>query len=255
MLRRAVLIALVLSAACKKAPPPGDLPPPPGSSAPSNPHAGDPANPHAGDPANPHAGMAADPSNPHAGMVAMGSGGMGSPHGGSMAQPTEPRALEALADGRSGLGPYSLVVPKDWTAKPVTSSMRAADLMLPGKPGADAELIVYYFGPQGAGSVDDNLDRWLGQFTQADGKKSRDVAKIEKTKLAGQDATIVSVAGHFEAEAMPGADAVDKQGQALLAAIIDSPSGPYYFKLVGAKATVDAQAAAFRAMLTSLKLR
>ena len=106
------------------------------------------------------------------------------------------------------------------------------------------------------GSVDDNLDRWLGQFTQPDGKKSRDVAKIEKTQLAGQDATVVSVAGHFEAQAMPGAtDAVDKQDQALLAAIIASPSGPYYFKLVGAKATVDAQAAAFRAMLTSLKLR
>ena len=96
----------------------------------------------------------------------------------------------------------------------------------------------------------------LGQFEQADGKKSRDVAKIEKTKFAGQEATYVSVAGHFQAPAMPGAtEAVDKQNQALLAAIIASPSGPYYFKLVGAKPTIDAQAAAFRAMLESLKLR
>jgi hypothetical protein len=55
---------------------------------------------------------------------------------------------------------------------------------------------------------------------------------------------------------MPGAtEAVDKQDQALLAAIIASPSGPYYFKLVGAKPTVDAQAKAFRSMLQSLKLQ
>jgi hypothetical protein len=219
MLRHALLIALITSAACKKTPPQGDLPP---AVAPATAPA-------------PSEGSAAP--NPHA----------------SVPEPTAPKALEPLADGRLGLGPFSLVAPKDWTAKPVTSNMRAADFTL---PGGDAELVVYYFGDHGAGSVDDNLDRWLGQFAQADGKKSRDVAKIEKTKFAGQDATYVSVGGHFQAQAMPGAtQAVDTPNAALLAAIIDSPSGPYYFKLVGAKPTVDAQTAAFRAMLESLKLR
>lgn len=233
MLRHALLIALVMSAACKKAPPQGDLPPvtaPAPAAAPTAPA----AVPAEGS-ADPHA------PNPHA----------------SEPQPTAPKALEPLADGRVGLGPFSLVAPKGWTAKPVTSNMRAADFALPAaKPGDDAELIVYFFGDHGAGSVDDNLDRWLGQFEQADGKKSRDVAKIEKTKFAGQDATYVSVAGHFQAQAMPGAtQAIDTPNAALLAAIIDSPAGPYYFKLVGARPTVDAQAAAFRAMLESLKLR
>jgi hypothetical protein len=228
MLRHALVIVLVLSAACKNAPPKGDLPPAPAPAASEGSSSSTPGTPPA-------------PSgNPHASV----------PH------QTAPTSLDDLAAGRLGLGPFSLVAPKGWTARPVTSNMRAADFVLPAaKPGDDAELVVYYFGDHGAGSVDDNLDRWLGQFEQPDGKKSRDVAKIEKTKFAGQTATYVSVAGHFAAEAMPGTEAVDKQNQALLAAIVDSPSGPYYFKLVGAKSTIDAQAAAFRGMLDSLKPR
>jgi hypothetical protein len=67
--------------------------------------------------------------------------------------------------------------------------------------------------------------------------------------------TVVSVSGHYHAAAMPGSDEiVDKADQALLAAIVMSPHGPYFFKLLGPKATVDAQAAAFRAALTSLQL-
>jgi hypothetical protein len=238
MHRRALLIAFVFAVSCKKAPPAAELPPA------KDWQSEKPGEPGATPPANPHAGMAGQP-----GM----SGG--NPHG-PTPEPTAPKTLDKLPDGRLALGPFSLAAPADWTIKPVASSMRAADFVLPAKPGADAELIVYYFGAGGAGSVDDNLDRWLGQFEQPDGKKSRDVAKIEKTQFAGQDATFVSVTGRFVAQAMPGAtEAVDKQDQALLAAIVGSPSGPYYFKLVGAKSTVDANAAAFRAMLGSLKVR
>jgi len=240
MYRGALLIAFLFATSCKKAPPPGDLPPAKDwQSAKAADTTPPPANPHAGMTGQP--GMAAQPgANPHT----------------VTAEPTSPRSLDKLPDGRLALGPFSVAAPADWTVKPITSNMRAADFQLPAKPGADAELIVYYFGPKGAGSVDDNLDRWLGQFQQADGKKSRDVAKIEKTKFGGQDATYVSVSGRFMAQAMPGAtEAVDKQDQSLLAAIVGSPSGPYYFKLVGAKSTVDANAAAFRAMLGSLKVR
>jgi hypothetical protein len=253
MHRGALLIALLFATSCRKPPPAGELPPAKDWQTEKPAQATPPPTPHAGMDmsANPHTGMDMGSGNPHAGMN-MGSGNPHMP----TAEPTAPKALDKLPDGRLALGPFSLVAPADWTAKPVTSSMRAADFQLPGTAGAEAELVVYYFGMKGAGSVDDNLDRWVGQFQQPDGKKSRDVAKIEKTKFGGQNATFVSVSGRFVAQAMPGAtEAVDKQDQALLAAIVDSPSGPYYFKLVGAKATVDANAAAFRAMLGSLEVR
>src|SRR6185295_10195449 len=200
-------------------------------------------NPHAGATGdNPHAGIGGG-DNPHAGMA---GGGGGDPHAGSVPEKVAPKTLDKLPDGRLALGPFAVAAPADWTMKPITSSMRAADFVIPGKPGAEAELIVYYFGPDGAGSVDDNLDRWLGQFQQPDGKPSRSVAKIEKTKFAGQEATFMSVTGRYSAMAMPGAsDPVDKPDQAMLAAIIASPKGPYYFRVLGAKPTVDAHAKAF----------
>jgi hypothetical protein len=193
-------------------------------------------------PPNPHTTV--DPAAPN-------------PHGGMMGAPsdTPAKALEKQADGSYVMGPFTFAAPADWKVKPLASSMRAADFELTAEPGQDAELIVYYFGEGGAGSVEDNLNRWLGQFTQADGKPSQSVAKIEKTKVAGQDATTVSVSGHYAAMAMPGGSAVDKQDQAMLAAIVASPSGPYYFKLVGAKKTIDANAAKWKALLASLKVR
>lgn len=257
MTRCALLIALTstlasilaLGASCKKQTPRGDLPAatdwqsgtaPGGSNGAATPA---PPNPHAGTD-NPHAGM----DNPHAGMA-------GGPHGGPVPEQTGPKTLDKLADGRLALGPFSIVPPSDWAAKPVTSNMRAADFVLPGKAG-EAELIVYYFGSGGAGSIDDNVNRWLDQFQQPDGKSSRDAARIEKVKFGGQDATYVSLAGRYVNQGMPGGGGpVDKPDYALLAAIVASPSGPYYFKLVGPKETVDAHAKAFRAMLDSLKPR
>jgi hypothetical protein len=54
---------------------------------------------------------------------------------------------------------------------------------------------------------------------------------------------------------MPGqAETVDQPAWALLGAIVEGIDGPYYFKLVGPKATVDANAADFRAMITGMKV-
>ena len=159
-----------------------------------------------------------------------------------------------LPDGRAVLGPFTFAVPNDWTAKPVTSGMRAAQFELATKPGEQAELVVYYFGTSGAGGVDANLERWLGQFKQPDGKPTKDVAKIETTKVAGQDATLVSVTGRYSTSQMPGGPPpVDVAEGAMIGAIVSSPSGPYYFKLTGPKAAVDAHAARFKALLDSMK--
>lgn len=214
---RPALVALLLLAACKN-----DTPHP-------NPP---PASPAAAEPG----------SNAH---------GSGLPPSGA-APPGAPRTLDKLADGRVALGPFSMLVPADWTEKPSTSGMRAAQFQLPGAPG-DAEVIVYYFGEAGAGSVQANIDRWLSQFKQPDGKPSSEVAKIEKAQYAGRDATLISVSGRYVAAAMPGGQAVDKPDQSLLAAIVESPKGPYYFRLIGSESAVTARAPQFREALSSLR--
>jgi len=224
----------------------------------ANPHGTAPApgaapQPQPPDMANPHGSSA----NPHG---AMPPGGAMPPNAdpntpsGAIPDPTPPTTPDKRADGRHVLGPFTLVAPSEWVIKPVTSSMRAASWILSAKPNEEAELVVYYFGDGGAGSVQANLDRWVDQFQQADGKPSKQAAKVETVKYAGQDATVVTVSGRYVASAMPGTTAVDKTNQSLIAAIVASPKGPYYFKLVGAKKTVDAHAKRFRTMLSSLKL-
>ncbi len=265
-MRRLALVVLVLALAtsCKKdsakgLPPATDwsAPPPGGQGAaparPANPHGENPhANPHGPGVAggNPHA-------NPHGPDMAGGGNPHGAPAGGPVAEKTAAKTLEKLPDGRLALGPFSVAVPAGWTEKPITSSMRTAHFLLPGAAaGAEAELIVYYFGEGGAGSVEDNFDRWLGMFQQPDGKPSKDAAKTEKTKLGGQEAHLVTVTGRYVTTTMPGGgDQIDKADHSLIGAIVSSPRGPYYFKLVGPKKTVDAHAAKVRAMLASLKLR
>lgn len=249
------MIAVLFTLSCKKEPPKGDLPPatgttppatePAAKATPSDPPAAPSTPPAPSDPAAP-ANPGAAPANPHAGM---GSDA-------TVPGKTAPRTLEKLPDGSLALGPFAIKAPADWTAKPSTSSMRAAIFDLPPKDGGTAELVVTYFGPNGAGSVQDNLDRWIDQFQQPDGKPSRDVATVQRLKFGGQDAAFVEVSGRYVAMAMPGATAAaDKPDQAMRAAIVQSPSGPYYFKLVGAKTTVEANAAAFRKMLDSIKVR
>ncbi len=165
------------------------------------------------------------------------------------------RSLVKLPDGRALLGPFSMQVPAGWKESPSESNMRVAEFKLPGPGGAQAEVIVYYFGDGGAGSVDANVDRWVSQFKQPDGKPSREVTKIEKASFAGQEATLVSLAGRYVAAPPGGGEAVDKPDQSLLAAIVPSPRGPYYFRLIGDQAAVAEQAPRFREALASLALR
>jgi hypothetical protein len=231
------LLALSLAVACKSEAP---SPTAPSSTAPSAPAAASSSSPHAAPGAASPSSPATQPPNAH-----------GTPP--AVAQ-TAPRTLEKRADGRAVLGPFSLAVPAGWTEKPSTSSMRAAQFQLPAPAGGEAEVIVYYFGESGAGSVEANIDRWLSQFKQADDKPSKDVAKVETAQIAGQEAKVISVSGRYVAPAMPGGEPSDKPDQSLIAAIVPSPKGPYYFRLIGSKAAVAAQETAFRDALASLKL-
>ena len=220
------------------------------------------ASPSAVDPNAPSgAGSAADPNGGTA--TAQGTNVVtparaepagGSPHDpapGQAAPPAgEARVAQAGPDGRTAFGKLRAKVPAEWNSKSFTSTMRAGVFEL----GPSAELVVYYFGETGAGSVDDNIERWLGQLEQPDGKPTKSIAKIQKVQLAGQEATTVAATGRYHAAGMMGNADTEIANAAMLAAIVASPTGPYYFKLVGPKQTVDANAAKFRAMLTSLEL-
>ena len=149
------------------------------------------------------------------------------------------------------LGAVAFKMPAKWNAQAPKSAMRRAQLSAPGSAGA-AELIVYFFGPQGAGTAQENLDRWVGQFSKPDGSAVTD-AKQTSSEVSGMDVTRLEVAGQYAG----GMNAAGQQqpgqsNQRMIAAIVSSQGGPYYFKFVGPSATVAENAAAFDALIASM---
>lgn len=149
------------------------------------------------------------------------------------------------------LGAISFKVPAKWEAQTPKSSMRRAQVAASGSAGP-AELIVFFFGPQGAGSTKDNIDRWVGQFSNPDGSPVSN-AKQSSSKVSTFDVTKVDVTGQFGGGmAAAGQPQAPKAGQRLIAAIVESQDGPYYFKFLGPEATVAEQRAAFDDVIASI---
>lgn len=184
---------------------------------------------HPGAAQDPHAGM--DPSQVPAGAAA------------TSGQPD--------ASGMIDLGAVAFKVPAKWSAQAPKSGMRRAQLSAPGSAGA-AELIVYFFGPQGAGSSQENVDRWIGQFSNPDGSAVSN-AKQASRKVSGMDITRLEVAGQYAGGMNPaGQQQPGQANQRLIAAIVNTQSGPYYFKFLGPSASVTENLAAFDGLISSI---
>ncbi|HVS18390.1 MAG TPA: hypothetical protein VMT18_07315 [Planctomycetota bacterium] len=155
---------------------------------------------------------------------------------------TEPAAAEALR----------FVAQAEWVEETPSSGMRAAQYRLPGAAG-EASLVVYHFG-RGGGSLEANLERWAGQFEQTDGGDSVARMRRSERRVGEYDVVVVDLAGTYVAETSPGSgERVHEEDWRMLAAVIDTPAGPYYAKLVGPEATVSEHAERFDAFLAALE--
>ncbi len=146
--------------------------------------------------------------------------------------------------------------PDNWTERPSQSSMRVTEFQLPRVPGdaEDAELVVFYFGGAG-GSVEANLDRWIGQMEQPDGRSSYEVASTTGFDANGLAVTVLDVPGTYVAPISPAsAERLNKPGFRLLAAVIETPAGPYFFKLTGPIRTVARWDQPFSTFLRSVRV-
>ena len=143
-----------------------------------------------------------------------------------------------------------------WIEQTPSSSMRVAQFSLPGEAGVagDASCVVYHFGGVGAGGVAANLERWIGQFEQPDGRDSHDVAVQETATHGALTITRLELGGTYVAEMRPGSGELRREeGWRMLAAVIMSRCGPYYAKLVGPDATVRRWKASFGDFLASMR--
>ncbi|HET7217830.1 MAG TPA: hypothetical protein VFJ02_07265 [Vicinamibacterales bacterium] len=165
-------------------------------------------------------------------------------------------ALAGAGQSSSASGSIKFTPPAGWQTRPAASSMRVAEFVLPGSKGAgqneDAELVVYYFGGSG-GSVDANIQRWLGQMQQPDGRASADVAVRDVRTINGLTISTLDLSGTYVAEVRPGAtERHNSPGVRMRTAVVEAPKGPYYIKLVGPAKTVAAWNESFNEFLRSI---
>jgi hypothetical protein len=165
--------------------------------------------------------------------------------------------LTTLAGGAAQGGALKFTAPADWKARPTASTMRVAEYILPAAGGDTDEttVVVYYFGGQG-GSVEANLDRWIGQMEQPDGKPSKAVAQRTSKTINGLKVTLLDLTGTYVAETAPGSgQRVNKPGYRLKTAVVETPEGPYFVKLTGPAKTVAQGEAGWEAFLQSMAVR
>jgi hypothetical protein len=163
--------------------------------------------------------------------------------------------ISLLTAGLQTPGPGALkyTAPPGWQSRAASSSMRVAEFVLPGRDAAgSAELVIYYFGGTG-GSVDANIQRWLGQMQQPDGRATSEVAARETKTINGLKIALLDVSGTYVAEVKPGAtEKHNSPGFRMRTAVVETPRGPYFLKLVGPAATVETWKASFNEFLRSL---
>ena len=166
--------------------------------------------------------------------------------------------LLALVVNGTALGAQGTIrfdPPAEWIAEESTSPMRLAQFTLPKVEGdaEDGELVVYYFGGEG-GTVQANLERWTNQMLQPDGRPSADVATTTSFEIGYMPVTVLDVPGIFSAEVRPGSGMrYHKPGFRLKAAVVETPAGPYFFKLTGPDQTVLHWDGPFTALLESVR--
>src|SRR4030095_16374838 len=129
----------------------------------------------------------------------------------------------------------TFTAPAGWASDLTSWSMRVAQYSLPRAAGdtQDAELFVYYFGGSG-GTVEANIERWVGQMQQPDGRPSSAVAKRQSRTINGLKVTLVDVPGTYVAEMTPGASQRHNSPNFhLRAAVIETSNGPSFLNLTG----------------------
>lgn len=166
----------------------------------------------------------------------------------------------ALAAGKEpvtfelGETKLKLTAPKEWEkAKPKTRIVEHEFAVKSAKGDTEpGRMTVMGAG----GSVDANIERWVGQFNQPDGSKTKEKTKTEKKTIGGHEVHLVDISGTYKDSPggpFAGGKTVERPDYRMLAAIVVTPkSGNYFLKFYGPAKTVAENEKAFKTMIESL---
>lgn len=139
-------------------------------------------------------------------------------------------------------GVMTWTAPDGWLAETPSNPMRKAQFSLSrveGDPENGSVVITYFPGQGQVGGEEANLKRWYSQFVQPDGSPTENIATVKKMTVNNLEHTIVEVTGTYLFQSRPMASAAtEKPNFKMLAAIVQSHSGPWFVKFIGPEKTV-----------------
>ena len=137
-------------------------------------------------------------------------------------------------------------LPESWSeaTTPDPSGMRTVDVRF--GPNKEGECYVSLMaGP--AGGLGANINRWRTQMGQTP-YSAEELEKLEKKPFFGREADFVAFDGDYKAVGAP----EPKKGYRLLGLIHSAPQATIFVKLIGPKALVEQNTAAFDAFCQSI---
>ena len=184
----------------------------------------------------------------------MGGGGMGQapnpneglPPGHPPTGDAPPAMAQAAAGPGSGDEPASMAwkVPARWQTVPNPSNMRLATYKVPKAAGdsEDPEVAI----SQAGGTVDANVQRWIGQF----GPEGAKTAKRSTRTVGALKVSLVEVEGTFSGGMAK--DGKEATGWAMIGAIVETRGMPHFVKMTGPAKSVKAAKAELDEFLGSV---
>ncbi|MSR60515.1 MAG: hypothetical protein EXS05_23215 [Planctomycetaceae bacterium] len=149
-------------------------------------------------------------------------------------------------------GELTLRVPETWKQKPQVTEPRVAQFAIPpaGDDKDPGEYAVFYFGEQGAGGVQANIERWVNQFEE----KGREIRTVTGECPEGKY-TLVELSGAYNKSVGPPIQRQTKRmpGWKVYNVMLETKSGHYFLKLDGPAKTIAAVEDEFRASFGAKK--
>jgi hypothetical protein len=188
------------------------------------------------------------PTSPENTSEEFAGNGMAGSESGDLSATDDP-ADEPIPEGvqRITFRGLRMFVPAEWERQPPASSMRDLQMRVPsGAPGETDAGFVVYGGI--AGSVQENIQRWSGQFMADDGSLVE--PQVEEMQAGTLRITIVELTGNYTSTMVPGESGADVT---MIHAIVETPQREQVFlRLLGPRAVVAANRESLRVGLNSL---
>ncbi len=179
---------------------------------------------------------------------------------GSATKPTT--GSDSKSDAASAIeiagGKLTLNTPAGWKSVEPSSRMLSYEMAIEKVEGEVEDVPNGRFTIMSAlGSMEQNIQRWHGQFKQPDGSSTEDHTEITDMKAGGYDIKMVDLKGTFldrpAGAPMFGGAKIERPDYRKVVAVIQAGDlGQYFFNFYGPQKTVEANMEKFKEMINSL---